>query len=366
MRIAYFADPLDRQCGGIHVYVRELLTALSRVDRENEYIVIRAEQTDEFEGFEEVVLPYSRTPGARFRRIFFQLPQIAVNKRADIVVEPAHFGPFNLPRKIKRVTVIHDMTMFLFPEHHVFLSQFLQRQLLPRILKKANHILTDSASTSRDLNRLFPLTKDKTTTVLLGKDALFRPCEDANVLRRYGIRRPYLLYLGTLEPRKNVATLIRAFDDFKTRTGMPHQLVLAGAMGWKVRSILEAIEHSAFQSEIVVPGFVGRTEKPVLYSMAELFVYPSEYEGFGLPVLEAMACGTPVITSNTSSLPEVGGSAVHYVSPESADQLSKQISVLCSDPGLRETCRRKGLDQARQFSWEKTALETMKVFEQLR
>ena len=366
MRIAFLADSLDKQFGGIHVYTRELLRAISEQDKNNEYLIIRPEAKNEFAGMEEVVVPYPTLPGYRAWRIFFQLPNLLKKAGVDIVVEPAHFGPFNLPSNIKRVTVIHDMTMFLFPEDHVFISQFLQRKFLPRILRKADHIITNSQNTSKDLHRYFPFTKEKSTAILLGKNEILKPQKNNEVLKKYQLTLPYFLCTATLEPRKNIQLLIEAFNDFKSKTGLPHQLVLVGKEGWKTDSILNAIERSAYKKDIIRPGYVETTDLPVLYSAAEIFIYPSKYEGFGLPLLEAMACGAPIITSKISSLPEVGGSAAKYCSPDSKESLLDKMLLLSQNPKLRAQMSQRSLAQAKTFSWKKTAMETIQVFEKLK
>ena len=365
MRIAFLADSLDKQYGGIHVYTKELLRALAEIDKENEYLVVRAEAKNEFPGMEEIVVPYSNFPGYRAWRIFFQLPSLLAQKNVDIVVEPAHFGPFNLPKSIKRVTVIHDLTVYLFPEMHVFSSQLLQRLFLPRILKKADHIITNSANTSKDLQDFFPFTKNKNTSILLGKDERFKVEEKPDILAKYKITKPYILYLGTLEPRKNIDTIIRAFNDFKNLSSQPHQLVLAGKKGWKISETIQLIDNSPFKNQILLPGYVDREDQVALYSMAEIFVYPSIYEGFGLPVLEAMSCGTPVITCDNSSLPEVGGEAALYISPDSVSDLTNKIMSLISDEKLKIKTSKESIKQAAKFSWKKTAQRTAEVFKQL-
>lgn len=363
MRIAFLADSLDRQYGGIHIYTKEILNAISKVDKKNEYVIIRAESKNEFQGMEELVVPYSTFSGYRAWRLFVELPKLIQKKNIDLVLEPAHFGPFNLPEKIKRITVIHDLTILLFPQHHVFHSQFLQKKFLPHILKKANHIITNSKNTSKDLHHFFPFTKKKTTSILLGKNELFQPKKDASILSNLKITQPYILYVGTLEPRKNVTTLIQAFNDFKSKTGLPHQLVLVGKKGWKSDAIINSINNSSFKNNIILTGYVPEKDLPFIYSLAELFVYPSLYEGFGFPILEAMACGVPVITSNISSLPEVGGKAVQYVTPNNSEQLSQKIIEIISSQSKRQKMVELGFQQAEKFSWEKTALETIKVFE---
>ena len=365
MRIAFIADPLDRQYGGIHVFTKELLLALSKLDSKNEYIIIRSEPKYEFEGMEEVVVPYKSFPGYRLWRLFFQLPKILTQKKVDVVVEPAHFGPFNLPKHIKRVTVIHDMTVFLFPKFHVFLSQFLQRKFLPGILKRADLIITNSNNTTKDVLKFFPDYKDKINSVLLGRDQSLQPQIDEEILKKYNVNQPFILNVGTLEPRKNIPMLIEAFSRFKQKSGASHKLVLIGKMGWKSHDIFKAKEASSFKKDIIWLGYVDKEELPVFYSMAEVFVYPSIYEGFGLPVLEAMMCGTPVITSKNSSLPEVGGSAVLYLDPYSSSELSNQLNRLSADPELREKYSSLGVIQARKFDWDQTARAYLELFENL-
>ena len=266
MRIAFLADPLDRQYGGIHVYTKELIKALSVLDTKNEYIIVRSESKNEFIGIEEIVIPYSSFPGYRFWRLFFQVPRVLAKKEVDIVVEPAHFGPFNLPKKIKRVTVIHDMTVFMFPELHVWSSQYLQRKFLPRILKKADQVITNSKNTTKDLLKFFPFVKDKTTSILLGKDLSFKPQINNDILLNHKIKQPYILFVGTLEPRKNITTIIKAFDKFKDQSGLKHQLILVGKKGWKSDSIFDSIDQSPYKDDIIWLGYVPKEEFVLLSS----------------------------------------------------------------------------------------------------
>lgn len=365
MRIAFLADPLDRQYGGIQVYLKELLKAISQLDTQHEFLIVRPERRGEFKGMEEMVVPWKNFPGYRAWRLFVEIPRLLVKKQVDIVVEPAHFGPFNLPKNIKRITVIHDLTMFLFPDDHLFFSQFLQRKFLPRILKKATHIITNSKNTSKDLEHFFPWTKGKNTPVLLGKNEQYRPSVQPLTLLKYHLQQPYFLCIGTLEPRKNIPLLIQAFSQFKALTGLPHQLVLIGKEGWKTQEIFEAIVDSAFQANISVLGYVEEGDLPVFYSMATAFVYPSKYEGFGLPVLEAMACGAPVLTTKVSSLAEVGGAAAVYFTENSAADLSKKLEEIAGNYSLQEALKQRSLQQAAQFSWKKTAQKTLKIFDEL-
>ena len=362
MRIAFIADALDFQYAGIHIYTREILKALVAIDTENEYIVVRGKSGDKIEGAEEIIIPVQpNIPGHKRLRLFTNIPRSLVKAGADVVVEPSHFGPFNLPKHIKRVTVLHDLTPFLSPDYHVFSSRLFHRLLMPRVLRRADHVLTVSEHTRRDMIARFPFTEKKSTAILLGRDELFVPKNDKSVLEKYDIRQPYFLYVGTLEPRKNLNVLVDAYNTFRKKSGLNYQLVLVGKKGWKIDNLLEKIQQSPFQKDIILTGYVAREELPMLYTMSEIFVYPSLYEGFGLPVLEAMSCGARVITSKVSSLPEVGGDAAMYFDPNSPEQLANLMLQLAFDTPLLKILSEKSLAQAQQFSWEKTAKKTLTV-----
>jgi len=365
LRIAILADPLDRQYAGIHVYTRELIRALGRINQRHELFIIRPEKQGDIEGVTEIVVPILPFPGHQSFRLFVQIPWLLRKKKMDVVIEPGHFGPFNLPSKIKRITVIHDLTPLLFPHLHTFLGQFLQKIFLPGILKRADHILVNSAYTRSDLISFFPFCGDKSTATLLGKDPIFQPEIRPEVLEKYGIQQPYILFTGTIEPRKNLSTLLKAYEFFKAESKLPHQLVWVGKWGWKSEDTQEQMENSPYKDEIIHTGYVAKEDLPALYSQAEVFVYPSLYEGFGLPLVEAMACGTPAITSNTSSLPEAGGPAAMYFDPKDPVELASCIASIVQDPAMQESKAKASLLQAAKFDWNKTARQSLEVIEKI-
>ncbi len=209
MRIAFIADALDFQYAGIHMYTREIIKALVAIDKENEYVVVRGKAGEKIEGAEEIIAPVNpNIPMHKQFRLFTSIPRALVKAGVDVVVEPRHLGPFNLPKHIKRVTVLHDLTPILFPDYHTFSGRVLHRYLLPRVLRRTDHVLTVSEHTRRDMVTRFPFTEKKSTAILLGRDEAFTPKKDNSILEKHGIRQPYLLYVGTLEPRKNLETLI--------------------------------------------------------------------------------------------------------------------------------------------------------------
>jgi glycosyltransferase involved in cell wall biosynthesis len=366
MRIAILGDALDLQYAGIHIYLQGLLKALMVVDTENEYLLVRPKAGGEFDRMEEIIIPVSRSiPGHQRLRAFTSIPRILTQKNVDIVLEPAHFGPFMLPGRVRRITIIHDLTPVLFPEWHPLTSSLVQKIALPFVLKKADRIIANSTHTEKDIWQQYPFSKEKTSVLMPGREAVFQPVQDEVVLAKYGIRKPYLLYTGTIEPRKNLLTLLRAYEEFRRKQGEPVQLVLSGKKGWKNDPLFAALETSTFRQDVVLTGYVERRELPALYSMARLFIYPSLYEGFGLPVLEAMSCGAPVLIAQTSSLPEVGGDAAAYFDPRSQEELAGKLLDLNLNEDKRQKMSGLSVEQASRFNWETSARHLVSIFQKL-
>ncbi|MCF6341738.1 MAG: glycosyltransferase [Bacteroidales bacterium] len=199
MKIAILADPLDGQYAGIHVYTRELIDALNQFDKKNEYVLVRQKKGAEFPGMKQVVVPnFPVYTGFQVLRVFFLFPLILRKLKVDAVVEPAHFGPFNLPKRMKRITVIHDLTPIKFPGLHRFYSQALQRIFLRGILKRAHLILTNSENTSRDTLEFYPGSEKKIKRIYLGKEDIFKPDFHSETISKFGLDEPYFLFVGTI------------------------------------------------------------------------------------------------------------------------------------------------------------------------
>ena len=367
MRIAILADPLDNQYAGIHIYTREFIRAVIRVDKKNEYILIRQKKKDDFPGLKQIIVPdLPLYTGFQVLRFFMIFPLIARKLKVDAVLEPAHFGPFNLPGKIKRITVIHDLTPILFPHLHRYHSQLLQRIFLKRILKKAALILSNSDNTSNDLYRHYPFTRGKVKRIYLGKEDHFRVNEDREITSKYNLDEKYFISVGTIEPRKNLTILLNAYQTFRNENRESYKLIIVGKKGWKSDAFFAALENHKYRNDIIILGYVSRNELAVLYTKATALLYPSLYEGFGLPVLEAMACGTPCILSNSSSLPEVGGDSALYFNVEKPNELAEKMTLLAGDNGLQDEMKQKSLDRAGRFSWEAYAREFINALETLK
>jgi len=353
MRIVILADPLDNQQAGIHSYTRNLISHLAKVDPDGKYFIIRRKKDSLFPHERQIIIKNYAVPGYAAFRMFFLIPRRIRKMKADIVVEPAHFGPFNLPASIKRVTVIHDLTPILFPKLHRFHSQLLQRIFLKGILRRASLIITNSANTSSDLKDYYPASAGKTVQIYLGRDPSMVFTPDQSAVKTHVGDRPYFLYTGTIEPRKNLYGLLEAFRQFKENMSSPHVLVITGGTGWRSKNFYHQLHHHPFRDEIILSGYVGREELASLYSHTEAFIFPSLYEGFGLPVLEAMSCGAACLVSNSSSLPEVGGEAALYFHPDNPTELTNLMVRIVEEEGLKESLSKKAVTQAAGFSWDK-------------
>lgn len=361
MKIAILADPLDNQSAGVHTYTRLLIESLAKFDFDNEYVIIR-EKVDPDLRFKQIGVPNIRLLiGFGLLRLFVIIPLILRFLKVDAVFEPAHFGPFNLPKKIKRVTMIHDLTPIIFPEYHRFHSQLLQRIFLKRILRKTDLVLTNSENTSKDLVQYYPFTKSKHKTILLGRDTSFFPTETKNYHQKSKITAPYFICTGTIEPRKNLNILLEAYQLFREQTSSYTLLLIVGKDGWKTEKFYSDLEIHPFRKDIIMTGFIDKYELIELYSHALALIYPSIYEGFGLPILEAYSCGSQVICSNNSSLPEVGGDVALYFDTDNKVDLSRQMLKAFQNHNEGRVNKETFLKQAQNFSWEKYVSAFMQV-----
>jgi glycosyltransferase involved in cell wall biosynthesis len=366
MKIAILADPLDNQNAGIHRYTKQLIQSLNSLNSKHEILLIRLKKNEEFPNLKTIVVPSTNLPiGYQSFRLFFIVPLILIKEKVDIVFEPAHFGPFNLPKRILRATMIHDLTPIILSDYHRFHSQILQKIFLKRILRKTNLVFVNSSNTENDVLKVYPFTKGKTKMILLGKDNKLHAVSNTKVIGKYGLNnQDYFLFVGTIEPRKNLVTLLKAFALFKKQISKPIKLAIVGQNGWKSKAFFEELNKHPNKNDIVLTGFVSNEDLMSLYTHAISFIYPSIYEGFGLPVLEAMSCGAPVITSNNSSLPEVGGNAALYFETKSEKDLNDKMLKVYQNNNLRNEIITKAHTQIQKFSWEKYAHEFLKTIEE--
>jgi len=278
----------------------------------------------------------------------------------DVLFVPAHVVP--LLRRCPSVVTIHDLGYLHYPQAHSRLRWWHLHLSTRWSARVARLILADSQTTKSDLVRYYRVDPERIKVVYLGCDEAFHPVEDERrlsaVRERLGLAERYFLYLGTLQPRKNVGRLLDAYALARQRYGLREQLVLAGQAGWRAESIERKIEELGLGDCVRRTGYVPESEVPALLSGATALVFPSLYEGFGLPALEAMACGTPVIASDASSLPEVVGEAGLLLDPYDVEAWASAMSDLSANPAKREALQAQGRLRARAFTWERCARET--------
>lgn len=267
-------------------------------------------------------------------------------------------------RTMPAVLTVHDLIFRHLPEHHKPLNRWYLNLTLPLYCRRADHIVAISECTRRDLAAAYDVPADKITVVPEAADPRFRPQEPervAAVRQSYGLPEQYLLFVGTIEPRKNLTRLLRAFEKLHAE-GMTEALVVVGRRGWLYEDFFAELERSPARDVVQLLGFVPDADLPAVYAGAQALAFPSLYEGFGLPALEAMACGTPVACSGTSSLPEVGGDAALYFDPESVESMVGTLRSLLDDGGRQEDLIQRGRERAAQFSWDRVAEETEAVY----
>jgi glycosyltransferase involved in cell wall biosynthesis len=356
MRIGINCSILSGHLTGIGTYVTHLVDALARLENGNEWVLLGVDA-----GF--AALPVAdnvRVVPARglqgWRRIAWEqqtLPSLVKSEGLDLL----HCPDFSLPLFGPGLSVntLHDLSYYV--GGFFSLPKAAYKRTLTRVsTSRSRSLIAVSKFTSDQLLEKFPLDPRSVTVIYSGVEVPFvTPTKRPD--------RPFVLYVGTLETRKNLKSLVNAFTELKRAQDLPHTLVLAGQHGRGWQEVASAIQDSPVRDEIEMLGYVSRPDVYRLYRSADLLVYPSLYEGFGLPVVEAMACGLPVICSNTTGLPEAGGDAAVYFDPRNTDELKRAIDRVLSSGDLQAEMRRKGLKHAAHFSWEKCAREHHELYQ---
>ncbi len=362
-----------RQGGGIGRYTRGLVNALARLDARNRYTLIVSKDSplDALpslpHNFTLKTLPLSeRLLTILWHRLDFPL---SIDRWAgpfdlfhspDFVLPPLHRTP--------GILTVHDLSFMQHPDGAVPKLRRWLNKVVPDSVHRARHILADSQSTKEDLITLLDVAPSKISIVGAGVESRFKPIADASTLssvrQKYRLPERFVLGLGTLEPRKNYEGLIEAFNLLQSDHPDLH-LVIAGGKGWLYDSIFETAKKSPASSRVHLIGFVADEDLPALYSLAQVFAFPSHYEGFGIPVLEAMACGTPVVAANNSSLPEIAGKAAVLLSATDTTALSDAIGQFLLRSSLHEEYRKSGIEQAKKFTWKVAAEKLLTVYQSL-
>jgi glycosyltransferase involved in cell wall biosynthesis len=374
MRIGLSTSVIQRGKSGVGQYVLALVRALAaRPSHQQFTLFVLEEDIPLFEFARETmhIVPVDecyRPPLKNIRWHQQHLPRLARELGLDVLHVPS-YRRMLWPRPCALVATIHDLAPFRLPRKYDLLRMFYGRTVVRRLAHRQHRIIAVSRETARDIARFFKVPASRITVIHNGLDHdRFSPegrAESAAfVARRHDVQRPFFLYVARLEhPAKNHARLIAAFNRFKTESPSPWQLVLCGGDWHGAEVIHELVRRSPFAADIRLPGFVSDAELPAWYRAATVMVYPSLFEGFGMPPLEAMACGCPVLASSIGAVAEVCGAAAATANPLEVDDLTRQLLRLARDHSWREQLRRAGLARAREFDWRATAAATSEIYD---
>lgn len=379
MIIAIDAKPLCGPMAGVGIYAKNLVRALQDINADDvfkfytyyKFGSLVKEKSEIPEDKLAYLYPSVKASSPLLYAMWKYLKGPSIESfigAADIV----HGLSWLLPRtdNAKKIITVYDLVLRIMPETMPFYRVKMLELYLKYSLNEADAIIAISESTKKDITEHYGISSDKITVTHLGVDrGVFRPDVGQgtinSVKEKYSISGDYILYLGTIEPRKGIDRLLKAFLTVKSRFGKPVKLVLAGGIGWKVSELVKQIRSLADGGDLIYTGHVSDSEAAALYNGAKVFVFPSRYEGFGIPVLEAMSCGCPVITAGCSSLPEVAGEAGILFDGDDNEALVEAMLRVLDEDALRKSMSEKGLERSRLFSWEKTAEATRKVYEKV-
>lgn len=357
MRIGLDARPLiSSKPSGIGNYLIEVLKEISKENTNNEIYLYTNQELKNSE------LDLSRfnvrlIPGKIGTLwLCFGLRKSIEQDRIDVFWGTQHMLPLNI-KGIKQVVTIHDLALLINPNWGSYVNAFMQNVFARMSCKKADRILTDSLATAKDVNRMLGIPNERIVPILLGNGKI--PFSKKSIINV--IEKEYFLYIGTIEPRKNILNIVKGYELYRKKSGDKRKLILAGGMGWKFKPIIKHIQKSKYKDDIYMMGYVSNEEKAFLLKNTKCFLFPSNYEGFGFPILEAMSFGVPVITSNVSSMPEVGGDLAFYVDKPGEPQCicRKLQEVVGLNEDQLSDLAKKEVDWCNRFSWENCARRTV-------
>lgn len=368
MHIAIDAHQIGGRSAGAETYVYNLVKHLALLEPNGDRYAVYLNSGQTVDGvqsnpcFEGRGIPSFVTP----LRYGFFYPLQSWSKRFEVL-----HTQFTVPPLLRgrAVVTVHDLSFERFPEFFRPGVRTHMKLMVPWSCRRADHVIAVSKSSKRDLVEFYRLNPQRVTVIYEAPSPIFKPMniEQASRLVRqtYGIEPPFMLYVGNLEPRKNLGRLLQAFAKLKRNDSLPHKLVIVGQKGWLYDGIFETVRKNSLSQEVFLTGYVPSADLIALYNAASLMIYPSLFEGFGLPVVEAMACGTPVITSFGSSLEEIAAGAAVLVDPYSVCSIATAIEKVAGSAGIQQRLRQAGLARAAQFSFRRMAEQTRDVYHQL-
>ncbi|MBO0726461.1 MAG: glycosyltransferase family 4 protein [Blastocatellia bacterium] len=373
MHIGIDAHAIGARQGGNETYIANLIKSLAEIDGDNRYTIYlanagaaarwREEFTNRYKNFSVRLLP----PPTPLVRVPVYLTYELLRRPVDVLHVQYTAPPFC---RAPLVVTIHDLAFERMPETFTRRGSFQLKLTVRRTAKKAARIATVSEYSRQDLLSIYKLTPEKVAVTYNGVGSSFVPQpsvpdEAEQIRRRFGVSRDFLLAVGSLQPRKNMVRLIRAYARLRSeREDFSPQLVIVGRKLWLASEIFDEVKRQRWADDVIMTGYVADEDLPAVYRAARAFVYPSLFEGFGLPPLEAMACGTPVVTSDVSSLPEVAGDAALLIDPNDEGALANALLEIVNDEGLRSKLREKGIAQAKKFTWRAAAERTLSLYQE--
>ena len=368
MRIGIDATALPPNPVGAGNYIIQLVRALAALETEHQFTIFAQQSGRELIGglpehVHWVVVPNLR-PAVRLLWEQVRLPALVKRSAVDLLHSPHYTRPAILP--CASVVTFHDMTFFLFPELHTRAKQIFFPFAIRHSARHADALIAVSENTRRDAMRILGIPANRIFATPLGISEGFHPIEDQVLLeegrQRYQLPAKFILYVGLIEPRKNIPLLLNAYARLVSQVDLP-PLVLVGRQGWMYEQVYQLVEQLELNDRVHFKGYIPAQNLPIVYNLAQLFVYPSTYEGFGLPPLEAMACGTPVITTAISAMLDNVGDAGLLIPPQDETALAHAIQTLLIDHSLRDHLSVAGRRRASEFTWKRTAMETLKVYQ---
>ncbi len=363
MKIGIDARPLSTELTGIGIYLKNIFDALQNIDRRNRYYLISNTWIN-YEIKNKNWVKIEGKLGGRFvSSTWMQLtaPQLARKLRLNLFWGTRHHLPLFLPSRVKTVLTIHDIVHVVCPETMAIYNLILERMLMRCSIRKADYIICDSRSTELGVRKTYGPFNKKIRIIYPGTPNMGPQSSEIN-----GLTEPlpdkYFLFVGTLEPRKNFWRILKAFEAIDPRLHNIY-LVVVGGRGWKNKELRRALDHQTLGKYVHLTGYISDDQLRLFYDNALCLLFPSLYEGFGFPILEAMSCGTPVITSNISSMPEVAGEAAILVNPFDVNELKNAMMSILKDVELRKNLSKRGLERVKNFSWDTCARQVLKIFE---
>lgn len=347
-------------------YTYNLVLELLKLDKKNEYLLYTDSEKNPYREFKNAKLCVI---GGKGHRWHFNVLKDLKAVKPDLFFAPtSYIIPSLAPKWLKVIITVHDLVAFLFPASHNAKAVLIERLTLRRAVKKASQIFVVSENTQKDLLKRFRYSHERIHLVPCAPSDFFRepskPEDLARFRQKHHLPEQFILAVGTLEPRKNFGTLIKSFVLIKSR--LPEsKLVIVGKKGWKYKHIEEKLREYHLENDVIFPGYLEAEDLKKMYAIATVFVFPSLYEGFGIPPLEAMACGCPVVSSNVASLPEVVGDAGILIEPKNARKIADSVVSLIENDQIRNMLVERGLRRAEKFSWQHSAQAALRVFEKM-